>query len=132
MAVLHERRLLGQVLLDEGLVTQEQLDEGLNQQARYGGAFGRVLVVLGKWTREEWLLALGQQAGMEVVDLDHLDVEDEVVKMISPSVSNIYRIVPISFDNGVLTVAMADPMNVNALDDLRFLLDCEVQGAVEY
>jgi type IV pilus assembly protein PilB len=130
MVVVHERRLLGQILIDEGLITKQQLDEALQHQAKYGGAIGQILVEKGHIKQEDVLLALGQQAGMEVVDLEHMEIPPEVVQKISPSMANIYRVVPIAFENNVLTVAMADPMNMNALDDLRFLLNCEVQGAV--
>jgi len=130
MVVVHERRLLGQILIDEGLINKTQLEECLTHQGKYGGAIGQILVEKAYLTQEDVLLALGQQAGMEVVDLEHMEVKDDIVKKLSPSMANIYRIVPIAFENNVLTVAMADPMNVNALDDLRFLLNCEVQGAV--
>ena len=130
MVVIHERRLLGQILIDEGLINKAQLEESLTHQGKYGGALGQILVEKGYITQEDVLLALGQQAGMEVVDLEHMEVKDDIIKKLSPSMANIYRIVPIAFENNVLTVAMADPMNVNALDDLRFLLNCEVQGAV--
>jgi type IV pilus assembly protein PilB len=130
MVVVHERRLLGQILIDEGLITKPQLEEALTHQGKYGGALGQILVEKSYITQEDVLLALGQQAGMEVVDLEHMDISPEIIQKLSPSMANIYRIVPIAFENSILTVAMADPMNVNALDDLRFLLNCEVQGAV--
>ncbi|MBN1807989.1 MAG: Flp pilus assembly complex ATPase component TadA [Planctomycetes bacterium] len=130
MVLVHERRLLGQILIDEGLIDQAQLDAALEHQAKYGGALGQVLVEQGIITQEDVLLALGQQAGMEVVDLEHMDIDPDILEKVTPSMANIYRIVPITFDGNVLTVAMADPMNVNALDDLRFLLNCEIQGAV--
>ncbi|HHN46386.1 MAG TPA: pilus assembly protein PilB [Planctomycetes bacterium] len=130
MVVVHERRLLGQILIDEGLISKEQLEEALAHQGKYGGAIGQVLVEKGYISQEDVLLALGQQAGMEVVDLEHMEIAPEVIEKVSPSMANIYHIVPILFESNVLTVAMADPMNVNALDDLRFLLNCEVRGAV--
>jgi type IV pilus assembly protein PilB len=124
------RKQLGQILIEEGLVTEKELEEGLAHQAQHGGAIGRVLIDLGVVTDNDILLAIAKQAGMDIIDLEHLEIPKEVVDMVSPSVAQVYRIVPVSFEDGVLTVAMADPLNVNAIDDLRFMLNCEVSGAV--
>jgi type IV pilus assembly protein PilB len=67
---------------------------------------------------------------MEVVDLDDMAIPDEVVKKVSPVIANTYHVMPVRFENNVLTVAMANPLEVNALDDLRFMVDCDVRGAV--
>ena len=121
---------LGQVLKNMKLVTESQIQESLAIQKQRGGAIGRILVELNYVTEEEVLTALGRQAGMPVVELDEIEVSPELLERVSSSVATVYRIVPISFEDGKLTVAMADPLNIKILDDLRFLLDCEVRGAV--
>jgi len=125
-----KRKQLGQILIEEGLISDKELEEGLSHQAQNGGALGRVLVDLGVVTDNDILLAIAKQAGMDIIDLEHLEIPQEVVEMISPSVAQVYRIIPVNFEDGVLTVAMADPLNVNAIDDLRFMLNCDVSGAV--
>ncbi len=130
MPIGQRRKQLGQILIEEGLVTEKELEEGLAHQAQHGGAIGRVLIDLGVVTDNDILLAIAKQAGMDIIDLEHLEIPKEVVDMVSPSVAQVYRIVPVSFEDGVLTVAMADPLNVNAIDDLRFMLNCDVSGAV--
>jgi len=125
-----KRKQIGQILIEEGLVTEKELEEGLAHQAQHGGAIGRVLIDLGVVTENDILLAIAKQAGMDIIDLEHLEIPREVADMVSASVAQVYRIVPVSFEDGVLTVAMADPLNVNAIDDLRFMLNCEVSGAV--
>jgi len=125
-----KRKPLGQILIEEGLLTEKELEEALAHQTKNGGALGRVLIDLGVATENDILLAIAKQAGMDIIDLEHLEIPKEVLSMISPSVAQVYRIVPVSFENGSLTVAMADPLNVNAIDDLRFMLNCEVSGAV--
>jgi type IV pilus assembly protein PilB len=125
-----KRKPLGQILIEEGLLTEKELEEALAHQTTNGGALGRVLVDLGVATENDILLAIAKQAGMDIIDLQHLEIPKEVISMVSPSVAQVYRIVPVSFENGMLTVAMADPLNVNAIDDLRFMLNCEVNGAV--
>lgn len=124
------RTPLGQVLKNMKLVTESQIQEALAIQKQRGGAIGQILVELNYVTEEEVLTALGLQAGMAVVELDEIEVSPELLERVSSSVATVYRVVPVSFEEGKLTVAMADPLNVKILDDLRFLLDCEVQGAV--
>ncbi|MGO8704576.1 MAG: GspE/PulE family protein [Candidatus Brocadiia bacterium] len=124
------RKLIGQILKEMRLVTEAQIQEALATQKQSGGAIGAILIALNYVTEQEVLTALGIQAGMEVVDLDVLEIPDEVIARVSPSIASVYRVVPTKFENNILTVAMADPLNVKTLDDLRFLLDCETHGAV--
>lgn len=125
-----KRKLLGQILKEMKLVTESQIQEALAIQKQRGGAIGSILVNLNYITEQELLMALGSQSGMEVVDLDSMSIPPEVIAQVSASIATVYKIVPIAYENGVLTVAMADPLNVKILDDLKFLLDCEVRGAV--
>ena len=124
------RKPIGQILLENGVMGDQQLQQALQFQARNGGVLGQILIDLGFITEEDRLKALASQSGMEVVDLEDLEIDKELLEMVTSSVANIYRLVPVSFEDNVLTVAMADPLNVNALDDLRFMLGCEVVGAV--
>ena len=124
------RKPLGQILKEMRLVTESQIQEAVAIQRQRGGAVGTILVTLNYITEQEVLTALGVQAGMEVVDLDSFDITEDLVARVSPSIASVYRVIPIRFENNTLTVAMADPLNVKTLDDLRFLLDCEVKGAV--
>src|SRR6185436_69167 len=68
--------------------------------------------------------------GMEVVDLDELDIDPVVINKLPTNMAKSYNVIPIKFENGVLTVAMSNPHDVNVRDDLRHTLHCEVQGAV--
>jgi len=130
-ATTYTRKRIGQILLDRGIVTESQVKEALEQAKVQGGALGQMLVQQGYATEDDVIQALAEQAGMEVVDLDRLDsIPTEVLDKVSPSLAKIYRIVPVKYEDDVLTVAMADPLNVNALDDLRLMLSTEVVGAV--
>ncbi len=121
---------LGQILKGMELVTEAQIQEALSVQREEGGAIGEVLVDLGYISEEEKLLALGAQVGMDVVDLPSRDIDREVIEMVDPTMANVYKIIPIEYEDDTLTVAMADPLNLSVLDDLRFMLDCDVEGAV--
>ncbi len=121
---------LGQLLKEMELVTEGQIQEALLVQRSKGGALGDILVDLGHISREELLLALGAQLGMEVVNLEELEVPGEVIDKVPTAMAKAYSIIPIKFEAGVLTVAMANPHDLNVKDDLRYMLHCEVQGAV--
>ena len=121
---------LGQILLKRGLITDDQLNEALKRQLETHEVLGQILLAMGAIRRDDLNSALGAQAGMPTVFLDELSISPDVIDRVSVSIATIYKVVPVSFDKGVLTVAMADPMNVNSLDDLRMMLGCEVKGAV--
>jgi type IV pilus assembly protein PilB len=121
---------LGQLLKDMELVTEGQIQEALAIQRKEGGVIGDILVRLGYVSREEILLALGAQMGAEVVDLNELEVAPEVLQKVPAAMAKTYNVIPIKLDGNVLTVAMANPQDVNVLDDLRYALHCEVQAAV--
>ncbi|MFO8007753.1 MAG: ATPase, T2SS/T4P/T4SS family [Candidatus Brocadiia bacterium] len=123
-------KLLGRILKDMGLVSEGQIQEALAIQKESGGAIGEILVQRTYINREALALALATQAGMEVVELQDMEIPEKVLEQISPSIAQVYRVVPVRYRNGVLTVALADPTHLKTLDDLRFLLNCEVRGAV--
>src|SRR6185295_15952882 len=121
---------LGQVLKEMELVSEGQIQEALAIQRKQGGVIGEILVNMGYVAREEILLALAAQMGMEVVDLDELDIDPVVINKLPTNMAKSYNVIPIKFENGILTVAMSNPHDVNVRDDLRHSLHCEVQGAV--
>ena len=121
---------LGQVLLEMGRITQEQLDEALAIKKNRGGAIGAVLVDLGYCEPTDISGALAVQAGMRRVNLDELEIPPEIIDKMDAMTARSYGVVPIEFDAGRLTVAMADPTNFRALDELHMLLDYEITGAM--
>lgn len=124
------RRKLGQILKDKNLLTEPQIQQALSIQNTDGGAIGKIFIEQGWVSDQEVLFALGEQFGMEAINLDEKELDPDVIKKVPYSMANIYRVIPISFKDNNLTIAMADPMNVQVLDDLRMMLHCEVQGAV--
>ena len=130
MATQPQRKLIGQILKEQGFVTDAQIQQALKIQRDKGGVIGQVLKDMGTVTDDAIVTALGIQSGMETVDLDNIEVPPEVAQKVSLAIASVYKIVPISFENNVLTVAMAEPQNLDILDDLRFTLSCEVKGAI--
>ncbi len=121
---------LGRLLLDKGLITESQLQQALDEQKYTGKLLGRTLVELGFIKEGEVLRALGAQAGMGFIDLKKVEIPKGVVQKVSASIAKVYKIMPVKFEENMLTVAMSDPLNVNITDDLRFMLGCSVKGVI--
>ena len=129
MTVPTQKRL-GQVLLKMEKVTRKQLQEALQIKKRKGGAIGAVLVDLGYCEKDDISAALAIQAGMRRVHLGELEIPPEVIEQMDGMTARSYSVVPIAFDAGILTVAMADPNNFRALDELHMLLGHDIRAAV--
>ena len=126
-----ESLFLGQLLVEKGIITDEQLQEAKEEHDRTGRLLGHVLVDFGHITEAEIILTLGQELGMEAVDLKEIgEIPQEAIQKISPNMAKLYEVIPFAIRGNTVMVAMADPLNPNMLDDLRFMLDVEVKGAI--
>ena len=124
-------RRLGQILVDLGYLTEDQLWDVLEQQKQSPGeVIGRVAVRLGLVNESQISEALAEQWGMQVVNLPETNVPAKVLELVPETMASLYKIMPIALKDNVLTVAMADPQNIAALDDLRNFLGYDVRGAV--
>ena len=124
-------RKLGQILVDLGYLTDDQLWDVLeNQKQSPGEVIGMVAVRMGLVTPAQVTEALAEQWGMPVVNLEETNIPPKVLELVPQTMAELYKIMPISLVNDVLTVAMADPQNVAALDDLRNFLGYDIRGAV--
>lgn len=125
------QRRLGQILIDLGYMTEDQLWDVLEEQKQSAGEIiGQVAIRMGLVTEAQVTEALAEQWGMPVVKLEETTISPKVIDMVPETMASMYKIVPVSLKDGVLTVAMADPQNVGALDDLRNFLGVDVRGAV--
>jgi type IV pilus assembly protein PilB len=121
---------LGDILLEGGHVTRAQLDNALAEQRRLGRSLGRVLVDLGLLSESQLVAALAQQIGMRFVDLADFPVDGSAVALVADSVCRRHTAMPIGYEDGRLVVAMADPANVFAVDDIRSLTGMDVKAVV--
>ena len=121
---------LGDILLEGGLVSPDQLTGAVEQQQRLGRSLGRVLVDLGILTEGQLVAALAQQIGLTFVDLSDYPVDGSAVTRVSDVVCRRHTALPIGYDEGKLVVAMADPANVFALDDIRSLTGMDLKPVV--
>jgi len=115
-------RKLGQVLVDLGYIDEDQLWEILDQAKTNSQLVGQVAVEKGLVTDDQLLQALAEQHGLKVINLDDVKPTDDVIKLVPETMASVYKVLPISHKDGILTVAMADPSNLAALDDLRNFL----------
>src|SRR5581483_5900678 len=99
-----ERQLLGQILISMGILDEAGLEEALALQTEKGGAIGQILIEAGRITSDDLLQALAMQNNLQMVDLNQLEIPEEVLRMISVSMAQVYRIVPISFEDNTLVV----------------------------
>jgi type IV pilus assembly protein PilB len=120
------KKPLGQILLEKDLINQEQLDEALKVQKNTTEQLGRILVDLGHVTEQDVLRGHAEQLGIPFLDLDRISVDEDVAKAIPQSVVQRYNAIPIRRSGNRLTVAMADPTNVFALDDIRLITGYEI------
>jgi len=125
------RRKLGQILVDLGYLTEDQLWDVLEEQKQSPGeVIGKVAIRLGIVSEAQVMEALAEQWGMQVINLPETTIQPKVLEMVPETMASVYKIMPVSVKNDVLTVAMADPQNLAALDDLRNFLGVEVRGAI--
>jgi len=124
-------RRLGQILVDLGYITDDNLYDILDEQKKSPGELiGRVAVRMGLVNESQISDALAEQWGMQVINLPDTTISPKVLELVPETMATLYKIMPIALKDNVLTVAMADPQNVAAMDDLRNFLGFEVRGAV--
>lgn len=124
---------LGDVLVNSGVITQEQLEEGLKRQKGSGRKLGETLVDEGFVTEEAIARALSSQLGYEMVDLQNVAIPEDVLKLVPGNVLERYKVLPFEYapDNmNVLHVAMADPMDMAAMDDITIITNLQVEPVV--
>ncbi len=121
---------LGEILIRENLITSQQLREALDYQRTSGGRLGSNLIKLGIISDEVITSVLSGQYGVPSINLDLFEIEQETVHLISQEVASKYSVMPISKVGATLTMAMADPTNVFAMDDIKFMTGLNVEPVV--
>ncbi|MFC2149537.1 type II secretion system ATPase GspE [Candidatus Auribacterota bacterium] len=121
---------IGSLLLGKGIITKDQLNEAVEEQKRTGKLIGHVLVDLGFVSEEDIFMCLGTQLGMEIIDLKKMGIKRDVLRFVNPSMARIYNIMPVKYENKVLTVAISDPLNPHIIDDLHFMLDLDINAVL--
>jgi type IV pilus assembly protein PilB len=121
---------LGDLLVKESLISQQQLKEALEYQRVNGGRLGNCLIKLGFVTDDEITAILSRQYGVPSINLSFFDVDPSIVKLIPIETAQKYQILPLSRVGSTLTIAMIDPTNVFAMDDIKFMTGFNIEPVV--
>lgn len=124
---------LGDVLVNSGVITAEQLQKGLELQKGSGRKLGETLVDEGITTEENIAKALSSQLGYEMVDLQDISIDEEILNLVPPNILKKHTMIPFEYSRtgmNVLRVAMSDPMNMAAMDDINIITNLQVEPVV--
>ena len=118
---------LGELLIERGIINQHQLDKALTLQKDRGGLIGEVLVELGFAKEEDITQALTAQYGFPYLPLANYEINPEIVNIIPSRVARQYLLIPVDKVGNNLTLAMSNPLNVHAVEDVELLSGCSIQ-----
>jgi len=124
-------RRFGQILVDLKFIDEEQLEVLLEEhQQRHGEKIGETAMSMGYITDDQVALTLGEQLGLSVIGLSDLTIPPDVLSHLTEPMAQIYKAVPVSFRNEILTIATCEPQNITHLDELRNFLGLEIRHVI--
>ena len=118
------------MLIAEGFLTEEQLEKALAEQRHHGGRVGTIMRSLGFVSEDQIIEVLGKQLGIQSVTLSNVIIDTEVVQIIPETLARRHQVIPLFIKDNILTVAMVDPLNVFAQDDIRRVAGLEIEPVV--
>lgn len=121
---------LGEMLVTMGLLSQQRLEEALKTQRQVGGKLGEVLVNNGYLSEEKIMKALSQKFGIPLVNLESIEIEDTVLKIIPSHIARRYHIMPVTKKRTSLIIAMSDPTNIATISDVKFFTGYHVEPVI--
>ena len=127
---LDQKKRIGEVLIDQGLITAEQLDAGLEEQKRSKLQLGKCLIKLGFISEDKLVDVLSAQLDIQHVVLDNFNFNRALVQLIPEDMARRYKVIPLFEKEGALTVAMADPTNLRTTDHIKFKTGKEIEPVI--
>ena len=121
---------LGDLLVKEKIITPEQLDQAIKKQKEDNCRLGTALVKLGVMSDEDVTNFLSKQYGVPAINLSYFEIDPTVVKLVPVETAKRYQILPLSRVGASLTIAMVDPTNVFAMDDIKFMTGFNIEPVV--
>ncbi len=121
---------IGELLLERSAINPPQLEKALAHQKEHGGLMGQILIQLGFVTEEEVALALTAQYGFPYLPLDNYEIDAVLTSIIPESIARQYCLIPIDRIGNALPLAMADPSNMQAIEEVEVITKCMVQTFV--
>jgi type IV pilus assembly protein PilB len=121
--------LIGEMLVEEGIITKEQLKDGLEEQKRTGEKIGQILTRMGYISKEILWTFLGYQMGVPFINLEEVpDIRQDILKTLPEQLMRAEKLIPVNKQGKVITVAMSDPLNFLVIDDLKATTRCEIDA----
>ncbi len=121
---------LGELLVRNKLISESQLTKALEEQRVQGGRLGASLIKLGFIKEDELAAFLSRQYGVPSINLNEFEIDAGVIRLVPPEVAQKYQIIPINRAGSTLIVAMSDPSNIFAIDDIKFMTGYNVEVVV--
>lgn len=121
---------IGEVLLERGVINHKQLEQALAHQKSHGGLMGQILIELGFVTEEEIALALTAQYGFPYLPLENYEIDETLTVLIPEAIARQYCLIVVDRIGNALTLAMADPSNVQAIEEVERQTKCVIQAFV--
>ena len=121
---------IGELLIERGIINRDQINMAINHQKDHGGLMGEVLVELKFATEKDIAQALTSQYGFPYLPLSNYEIDPEVIKSVPENVCRQFCLVPIDKIGKSLTLAMSNPLNVQAAEDVELITGCTVQAFV--
>ena len=118
---------LGELLSERGIINEAQLEKALKIQKEKGGLIGQILVMLSYAKEEEIAQALTVQYGFPYLPLENYEINTEAIKLIPENVAIQYNLIAIDKIADLMTIAMSNPLNVQAVEDIELITKCKVQ-----
>lgn len=126
------RKRLGEILLESGIITEDQLSEALNAQKNRRQKIGEILVSLGYVTKDQITDALSEKLNIPIIPCERLEIDNELKNIIPQNIAEKYNIFPIKKDGNILTIAIADPLDYKAIDDISFMTRLKINTLMAY
>jgi len=127
-----EERFIGEVLVGSNIITRDELDKALIEHKRTGNFLAATIVKLKLATEEEVFSVLGNQLGVEFIDLKSISITQNALDKVPARFALHYKIIPLKFKDNMLEIVISDPLNIQILDDIRMLLNVEVKVYLAY
>ncbi|MGR6836439.1 GspE/PulE family protein [Syntrophomonas erecta] len=124
--MVHKRKMMGEFLIEVGLITSQQLQEALREQEHSGKRLGQILVSQGVITEQQLIETLEFMLGIPHVRISKINIDPEVVKLVPAQLLRHHKVLPISRRKDSLTLAMADPFNQQGIDDIRMATGLDI------
>lgn len=128
--VLKERKRLGEILIEARKITESELQKALAEQKKYGEKLGKIIVKMGLLSENEIVQTISKQLNIPIARLDKMDIPREIIRLMPEDVCKTYMVLPVERRFNVLKLAMVDPLDINAVDEVSKIVRLEIEPCI--